>query len=57
MRQYALKWISTPGKQDGLSWRNADGSPGGPVGDEIAKLLAEGYTNKEAPSTATTSAL
>ena len=32
VRQYAQKFISTPGKQDGLSWRDADGKPGGPHG-------------------------
>jgi hypothetical protein len=47
--QYAQKWISTPGRQDGLSWRDADGQPAGPIGDEIAKLLAAGYTDKAAP--------
>ena len=46
---YAQKWISTPGRQDGLSWRDADGQPAGPIGDEIAKLLAAGYTDKAAP--------
>jgi hypothetical protein len=49
VRQYAQKWISTDGKQDGLSWKNADGTPGGPIGEEIAKLLAAGYTDKAAP--------
>ena len=49
MLQYARKWVSSPGKQDGLSWRNPDGTPGGPVGDEIAELLAKGYTDKGAP--------
>lgn len=49
MRQYARKWVSTPGKQDGLSWYGPDGKPAGPIGDEIAKLLAEGYTNKAEP--------
>ena len=47
--QYAQKWISTPGKQDGLSWYDADGKPAGPIGDEVAKLLAEGYTKKADP--------
>jgi hypothetical protein len=47
--QYAQKWISTPGKQDGLSWNGPDGKPAGPIGDEIAKLLAEGYSNKAEP--------
>jgi hypothetical protein len=47
--QYAQKWISTDGKQDGLSWKNPDGTPGGPLGDEIAEALAAGYTNKAEP--------
>jgi Protein of unknown function (DUF2950) len=47
--QYAQKWVSTPGKQDGLSWNGPDGKPAGPIGDEIAKLLAEGYTSKGEP--------
>ncbi len=47
--QYAQKAISSPGKHDGLSWRNADGSVGGPIGDLIAKALAEGYTKKGDP--------
>ncbi len=49
MNQYAQKWISTAGKHDGLSWRNPDGSVGGPIGDEIAKALAAGYTKKGEP--------
>jgi hypothetical protein len=49
MNQYAQKAISTPGKHDGLSWKNDDGSIGGPIGDEVAKALAAGYTNKAEP--------
>jgi hypothetical protein len=49
MNQYAQKWVSTPGKHDGLSWKNADGTTGGPIGEEIAKILAEGYTKKADP--------
>ena len=48
-RQYAQKWVSTAGKQDGLSWYDADGKPAGPIGDEIARLLAAGYTKKSEP--------
>lgn len=44
VNQYAQKIISTPGKQDGLYWKNADGTPGGPVSEAAAKALAEGYT-------------
>ena len=44
INQYAQKIISTPGKQDGLFWKNADGTPDGPIGEEVAKALEEGYT-------------
>ena len=43
VNQYAQKIISTPGKQDGLYWKNPDGSSGGPIGEEVAKALEEGY--------------
>jgi hypothetical protein len=49
VNQYAQRIISTPGKHDGLAWRNADGSAGGPVGETIAKAIEEGYTNKSGP--------
>jgi hypothetical protein len=45
VNQYAQKIISTPGKQDGLFWKNADGIPDGPIGDAVAKALEEGYTS------------
>lgn len=44
VNQYAQKIISTPGKQDGLYWVNADGTPGGPISEPVAKALAEGYS-------------
>jgi len=47
--EYAQKWISTPGKHDGLSWKNPDGTTGGPMGDEVAKALSAGYTSKTEP--------
>lgn len=49
INQYAQRIISTPGKQDGLSWQNADGTWGGPVGEVVAKALAQGYSNKAEP--------
>jgi hypothetical protein len=49
VNEYAQRVISTPGKQDGLAWRNEDGSWGGPVGEEIAKAITEGYSNKAQP--------
>ncbi len=45
VNQYAQKIFSTPGKQDGLYWTNADGTPDGPIGDAVAKALEEGYTS------------
>ena len=44
VNQYAQKVMSTPGKQDGLYWKAADGSPESPLGDQVARALAEGYT-------------
>ena len=44
VNQYAQRMISTPGKQDGLYWVNADGTPGGPVSEPVAKALQEGYS-------------
>lgn len=43
LNQYAQRVFSTPGKQNGLYWQNADGTSGGPIGDEVAKALNEGY--------------
>ena len=43
INQYAQKIISTPGKQDGLYWKNEDGTSGGPIGEEVAKAIEEGY--------------
>lgn len=47
VNQYAQRIISTPGKHDGLAWQDADGTWGGPVGEEIAKALEQGYTTKD----------
>lgn len=49
VNQYAQRILSTPGKHDGLAWQNADGTWGGPVGDEVAKALQEGYQAKPGP--------
>jgi hypothetical protein len=47
--QYAQRLISTPGQQDGLAWKNADGTWGGPVGEEVARAIEQGYTGKNEP--------
>jgi hypothetical protein len=49
LNQYAQRIISTPGKQDGLAWQNADGTWGGPVGETVAKALQEGYAPNKPP--------
>jgi hypothetical protein len=49
LNQYAQRIISTPGKQDGLAWQGADGAWEGPVGEPIAKALAQGYSPDSPP--------
>ncbi len=43
LHQYAQRIMSSPGKQDGLFWRNADGTEGGPISEAVAKAIQEGY--------------
>jgi len=49
VNQYAQRIISTPGKRDGLAWRAADGTWKGPVGEVIARVIAEGYSDRAQP--------
>jgi Protein of unknown function (DUF2950) len=49
VNQYAQRVISTPGKHDGLVWKNPDGTLGGPVAENIADALQQGYTDKSKP--------
>jgi hypothetical protein len=44
VNQYAQKIISSPGKHDGLYWKNRDGKAGGPVGEAVARAIDEGYS-------------
>jgi Protein of unknown function (DUF2950) len=46
VNQYAQRVVSTPGKHDGLAWQNPDGTWGGPVGEEVARALEEGYSSQ-----------
>ena len=46
INQYAQKIISTPGEQDGLYWKDADGKSAGPIGEPVAKAIEEGYSSK-----------
>ena len=49
VNQYAQRIISSPGKQDGLAWQNADGTWAGHITDETAKELADVYTGPGSP--------
>jgi len=49
VNEYAQRIISTPGKHDGLAWKNADGSWGGPVGENVARALEQGYSKQGQP--------
>ena len=45
-RQYAQKFISDPGKQNGLYWKSAEGQPESPLGPLAAFATSEGYSVK-----------
>jgi Protein of unknown function (DUF2950) len=49
VNQYAQHIISNPGKQDGLAWQNPDGTWGGPIGENIARAIEQGYTSTAEP--------
>jgi len=52
-REYAQKFISDEGKQDGLYWKAAEGQPQSPIGPLVASAVSEGYapTHDGEPST------
>ncbi len=45
-KQYATKFLSDPGKQNGLYWQPADGHAASPLGPMVALATAEGYSAK-----------
>jgi hypothetical protein len=49
VNEYARHVIAQPGKQNGLAWRNPDGTYGGPVGENVAKAIEQGYSDKALP--------
>jgi len=49
LNQYAQRIVSTPGRRDGLAWRLADGTWEGPVGEGIARVIAEGHMDRYEP--------
>ncbi len=51
-RQYAAKFLSDPGKQNGLYWKTAEGQPPSPLGPLAALASSEGYSAKPEGHTA-----
>ncbi len=47
VKQYAQKFASDPGKQNGLYWKAAEGQPESPVGPLVAYATGEGYGGKQ----------
>lgn len=44
VKQYAQKFVSDEGKQNGLYWKSAEGKPRSPLGPLVAFASAEGFT-------------
>ena len=51
-KQYALKFISDAGKQNGLYWESPEGQPRSPLGPMAAFATDEGYSVKADPHAA-----
>ena len=49
VNEYARHVIAPPGKHNGLAWRNPDGTWAGPVGENVAKAIEQGYGDKALP--------
>lgn len=45
--EYAQKFISSPGRHDGLYWETAEGEPLSPLGSLVAEARAEGYGSRK----------
>jgi len=46
LHDYAARFVSTPGKKDGLYWEAKPGEPRSPLGALAAKAVKEGYVGK-----------
>jgi hypothetical protein len=44
---YAMKFISSPGKRDGLYWPTLEGTPESPLGPLVGEARQEGYGNRD----------
>jgi hypothetical protein len=49
VNQYAQRIVSSPGKHDGLAWQDPDGSWDGPIGENVARAIEQGYTTGAEP--------
>ena len=49
IHQYAQKFVSDEGKQNGLFWPTAEGEPQSPIGPAFKYATAEGYSRKTDP--------
>lgn len=47
VREYARKFVSTPGKRDGLYWPTKAGEPPSPLGPLVTHANSEGYSKGE----------
>jgi hypothetical protein len=50
-KQYALKFISSSGKQDGLYWKTEDSQTPSPIGPLIADANSQGYETQQGKAT------
>ncbi len=50
-KSYALKFISTEGKQDGLYWKTDESQPPSPIGPQIVDASTEGYNLQQGKAT------
>jgi hypothetical protein len=49
VHQYAQKFVSDEGKQNGLYWKTAEGEPQSPIGPAFKYAASEGYSKKGDP--------
>ena len=47
--QYAQRIIASPGKQEGIAWKNAKGTWSGPIGEKVSHAIEQGYNLKADP--------
>jgi hypothetical protein len=48
--QYARRFVSTPGRQDGLYWPTSGSDAPSPLGETVVKAIKDGYDVKRGPA-------